>query len=901
MKVIFFNQKFGDVVYFKYSNETFVSTSHSKNMLPFQWPGYMCGDGLSTDGLSCAHIRTVGEATVTRFLFQIEPARKYLNSNETRHVAPLTPDKQLEERLRDAENEEKQYQETLKQSFGTPIYYGQNFFLRHLFSGDTVTVHPQKLARQVGSIKVGLAEASEFSALCALPSSRIKKAGDLVNYSDAIVISSAKEDHYFLHVSESLAPSDRGLEINGSETRTEWKPRLYSSDQRDTSLFAKTTVVTPGAVLSVFNRHIGGYLSASSENLSYISTQRDMITTGGQSLQLLRPIPMAFTYMHSLSTVRSHIIVEISPTPSFYSLWEIQRVQLFEYDPVLYYKETDIAASAVRLKNIATQEYLCTDFQDDTLLTLNVSGHLDQCIFFFESKSGITDSTVVSTEDLLRIRNYRGKCISALKTVAASNNKQRQFDKQDSQKQSWLAPAENTNHFQFCLSDKVDSNSSTFELMSKPREVVRIANQLSSIFFNLGAFYCYLQDWGLDFYVPVDTSIKKSGRQARHSRVLHFDYKEAFETEKKLEIEVKELFKNLEMIYQYLSSEVSVQGNLSKYSELRSVKSALLEEQFISYDMRKKLLIEQEIMDLLFRLAELIIFKSYESLETFRMEVIGEVVDKKSTNLITMHQLKDIPPETFEELPQPIAANRLKRSLMLIFKIMHLAVWDNEDCSNYLALRFNFFQKIIDFYPKEAMDVMREVARNITNQGEEYVKFYKPWIQMLEEISEKKGNIKKQIFLLNTLSGLILDESNNTPIEVLQTKIFADFFTKAGGKKTGFLKFALVSSSGAPEEDDSKYQVIFVSNNPSRLQLIADRSSNFKEQNPNLANCIAGNSHPATTQVYVKLLTLSKHDNELVDYVYYISAYIKLMTNLCKGRKEQHIIDVEYPCDIDNF
>lgn len=48
------------------------------------------------------------------------------------------------------------------------------------------------------------------------------------------------------------------------------------------------------------------------------------------------------------------------------------------------------------------------------------------------------------------------------------------------------------------------------------------------------------------------------------------------------------------------------------------------------------------------------------------------------------------------------------------------------------------------------------------------------------------------------------------------------------------------------------------------------------------------NSSFAGNKTSLSLAELSK-SLDLVDYTYYIEAYIKLLTNLCKGRKESHI------------
>lgn len=144
--------------------------------------------------------------------------------------------------------------------------------MKHIYSGSYITLQPELLARQVGSVRVGLKDVdTDYSSLKILPSSRIKKIGDVVSYSDAVVLANCKEDHYYLHVSEFLGYYDQGLEINGSEMKTEWKPKLFASDQKDSSIFSNQNIVTSGSVLMIFNRHIGGYLSTSPKVLSEIS------------------------------------------------------------------------------------------------------------------------------------------------------------------------------------------------------------------------------------------------------------------------------------------------------------------------------------------------------------------------------------------------------------------------------------------------------------------------------------------------------------------------------------------------------------------------------------------------------------------------------------------------------
>jgi Inositol 1,4,5-trisphosphate/ryanodine receptor len=90
---------------------------------------------------------------------------------------------------------------------GLAVAYGQGVILKHLYSGCYVTLNNSKLAKQIGTIRITLNEEdSVYSNLRFMPSSRIKKIGDLVNYSDSVLINNMQESYYFLHTAEFLVP-----------------------------------------------------------------------------------------------------------------------------------------------------------------------------------------------------------------------------------------------------------------------------------------------------------------------------------------------------------------------------------------------------------------------------------------------------------------------------------------------------------------------------------------------------------------------------------------------------------------------------------------------------------------------------------------------------------------------
>ena len=68
----------------KYCNHAFFNSleqSESKQTV-VSWPGFLYGDGLSSNKLYCIHKRKTSEVTITKCLFRIEPAKKYHRKKE---------------------------------------------------------------------------------------------------------------------------------------------------------------------------------------------------------------------------------------------------------------------------------------------------------------------------------------------------------------------------------------------------------------------------------------------------------------------------------------------------------------------------------------------------------------------------------------------------------------------------------------------------------------------------------------------------------------------------------------------------------------------------------------------------------------------------------------------------
>jgi hypothetical protein len=819
----------------KYKNQAYVNSSSSGELIPVQWSGLMAGDGLSNDKLFCIHDKKCYETTVSQFLFRVEPARKIGSREQAGSDATgggFQGDVDQSDKLREAETEEKEYQMRLKHSMGQPIYFGQPVILRHIFSEKYITLHINQLAHQIGAVKIGFSqELSEFSNLKFMPSSRIKKIGDLVSYSDAILIANAKEDHYYLHVAETLSYQEKGLEINASETKTEWKPKLFETDKHDQGFFRKSALICPGEVVSLFNKHISGYLSVSPKDFSSIASERNMLTVKGQAESLLLPIPIPFRYLEGAFMMKHNVCIEMGHAPSFYTMWEIQKVRTLDSDPITYFKENNLNESAVRIKNVATQFYLksVSISKDEDGLELTNHGLQDDCIFYFTSKTALSENDFASSEDAIKIRNHHGRSIFPVRVRSQGKIEKGHPHKSTKDNLKFFDAGESGQHYEFRISERVDPNPGIFELVRKDPSVVKIGHQLHLIFNNLMNFHSYLQDWGMDENLRKEKNFKSETKGKEPSTTRYFSFVLAFESEKELESEIENLSETIPKIFEYLSQQNLFSSTTGQKSEQSSVRNKINDRNnSLTFSARKNLLIEQKILEILYYIADLIFFKSWESLKCLKSGNNLVPINKREglggspqsdSNLLTMKQLKAYDPDKLENLPQLIARSKLEGVLEQILKIMHLAVWRNSECSHFLALKYSFFEKIIEFYPRQSLNILKEVGRNITSQEDEYIGFLEPWVKMLEELSEKADNIKKQTFLLNIFSELIEDEATGSVIEVFQSKVYQRLFQRGNRPNMTLIRFSAMPNEGTGDEQDNSIQLI-VTHNTSKLPFL---------------------------------------------------------------------------------
>jgi hypothetical protein len=182
-----------------------------------------------------------------------------------------------------------------------------------------------------------------------LPSSRVRRIGDVVNYSDSVNIVNSMQHHYFIHASEFITSQEAGVEINGSEIKTEWKPKLYKSFDDLYERGEASPIVVTGDVVCFYSRHFNGYLSVTSHDIqAAFEVDHTFVTKGGVAEVALNKIPMSLRVINRKKKMNYQTKFEPHQEPSFFSYWEIQNLRIFDSALPKYYK-------VVRIKNVATQ------------------------------------------------------------------------------------------------------------------------------------------------------------------------------------------------------------------------------------------------------------------------------------------------------------------------------------------------------------------------------------------------------------------------------------------------------------------------------------------------------------------------------------------------------------------
>jgi hypothetical protein len=779
----------------------------------------MFGDGLSSRRIFCIHKRKLSEATVTKCLFKIEPAKKYyFRKNFEKTDLKKNGDLKAERHLaKQQHSEELDYSKVLAQTQGMPVTYGQGVIIRHLFSDACITLDLSKAASLVGNVRLYLAEAdNEYSNMHFLPASALKRIGEAISYSDEVILGNMKDGHYFVHCSEFINSRDEGLEINGSELKTEWQPQLFLPFSSQNNLISNSNSLKPGDVIQVFNgSNGGGYLASPKIPLSEIAQSVSLITTGGDSQSQLYETKMEYTYLNYDLNITIHVVS--SKMPSFYTLWEIQKITLFDSKPPQYLKQKQTADCAIRLKNLATHYYLAADPHDSSRLILTQDGMSKYNVFYLSSKSVSIDSHFVRKGDIVKIRNFEGRLIQPIKLIRDHSQalKGETSGDEKGMRKSGVSNSQNIDpkhlntqgifdtserqEYTFGCSNRSDPNLTSFEIQESQPHVVSVANKLSSIYYQLINFYLYFQDWAITF----------ERLQGKLTQCYNYELAEKYE--KELESEIDLLHQALIAAYEFLCL-----GKLEtkKKFEIESEKVliTLTEGHSMSYLWLKELLIDQNILELLELILNLINFKTIDTLRTAKSEK-DEDKEPGARRLISYATLKTMGLDKFSHIPQVIAKNRLDKVTTLILKVLILAALDSPKCSYFLARCIDVFENLIEFRPNEMIELGYEISQHLQCDELTFSKFISAWIKLLEEVNEKQsGNIKRQCLILKLLEGLTKNISEESTLIMMQDKLFSSLYLdKTNTRNLKMLRFVKNSEfAGDRAHSENSLKVSFM-------------------------------------------------------------------------------------------
>jgi hypothetical protein len=182
-----------------------------------------------------------------------------------------------EEENKEPNLEEDETEVEFKMYLGNVISYGEKIQLRHLLSGYMLTVGNNVFSQEHGCLEVNLTTGNEFSLFKVLPSG-FKQEGERVYYSDRFLLQNTNQStEYFIHASSVLIPSkqlgvnrfpgpfNRVLEVNASETGTNWKAHLFTSYEQMTKAVEKEKrdAICSGDIVRLYHNSVGGYLCVS--------------------------------------------------------------------------------------------------------------------------------------------------------------------------------------------------------------------------------------------------------------------------------------------------------------------------------------------------------------------------------------------------------------------------------------------------------------------------------------------------------------------------------------------------------------------------------------------------------------------------------------------------------------
>ncbi|CAD8151578.1 unnamed protein product [Paramecium octaurelia] len=870
-----FNLKVGDIIYFK-------------SYLSDDFKGVISGDGIASNKLECIQVLDVqsqkslqckvGSLSFQKSLFQIITAKKYLYQNQykeekekpidtIREIAAdetyqmeldkLTSDydKRLVEFQKKCDEEINENERLYTHLYGSNIVYGQEIQLLHIYSGCTLSLNSDILAKENCCRELSLEELPNLNSnFRILSMNSVKNPGEPILYGDQIIVQNSGQSQWNLGIQKPSAKFEKkdGLEVNASEQAFPLKISSYIDNKTEEEINKqqiKGKYLQSGDVVTIKNRYLGGYLCIK-------RIQR--ITDGLDKKPLIikdyeTNINYAINqYYFDVDKIRNEKInqmyqlyVDTSPKADedLNSLWQVQHV-----DSLIYSRPT--YESVFLIRHVCTGLFLHITNQG---VGLTYDGLKMECHINLKSKKTSNDPISYS---------------EACKIQSAMNF---QVDNYVAQESVVVVCLDETKVAVQRKSQKQNIERATFLFKQTSQDLSKISFRLNSLQEYLIKFYIFLQDWG------IVKSIEQNQEEKRK-----YEYYEAFNNQKSLFDEILQLFQTLDNLKMYLTNEGKPQSN----------------EQL---QLKQKALRDNDIINILFAIQRLCNCMIYGNLRDN-----NKTIQDKSPSKIAKMKLDPIVTQT-----QKI------NCIQEIYSLLSLCVQSNPETSNYvLSLEMNK-ESILDFLLQQ-LKHQREHVSNLIKESVRYTDMsdtkasIKKWVNELQPLTE--DNIEDQALYIEILSLMMIDPYEN-PNSLCQDSCRRLLFgTKRKPDSSLPFQKALIALD-IYEENQSYYPVVqfspkrekgmllqlshqFGQNNPTFCQLYL----RFVEKQIKVAQRFITRRPPLVDVTIDFFTTEALKENQLVKqedlkavmpiflkYENYLMNIMDLYSSLCKGRNQKSI------------
>ncbi|CDW75428.1 cation channel family protein [Stylonychia lemnae] len=275
-------------------------------------------------------------------------------------------------------------------SLGKKITYGQKIQLKHIFSGQYLSISPKKIASENGCNAVELSRPNENSWLTFSPSQKIRQNGQSISYQDSFFINNFIQESLeyekpklYVHVYTQKFTSEnlnKTIEINGNNEASRLKAKLFI----DYTFSNTEDFIASADTVKLQHKELNGYLTVKEKNFDVLKNKfpqfmieemntEDKVNLGHMStknykINVSLP-PINIGSEETLNEITKtqvdeqcnevYIETDLDSLMETNSNWEIQKVKPF-IGGQIYYND------CYRFKHIGTGKFLVV--QDEQLV-----------------------------------------------------------------------------------------------------------------------------------------------------------------------------------------------------------------------------------------------------------------------------------------------------------------------------------------------------------------------------------------------------------------------------------------------------------------------------------------------------------------------------------------------------